>query len=77
MTEIELEEVRTELEELTEQGFILIRSITSGEHIEFSSLKYGWLRTFVDFRAINGWTYKNGYPVPLVHVTLDRFISAK
>lgn len=77
MTTIELEELRRQLTELLDAGFIQPSKAPYGAPLLFQHKQDGSLRMCVDYRALNKVTMKNKYPVPLVADLFDRLIKAK
>eukprot|EP00171_Calliarthron_tuberculosum_P023395 IDg23395t1 len=77
MSDIELEEVRSKVKELLEQGFIRPSASPWGAPILFVSKKDGGLRFCLDYRALNKLTVKNGYPLPRIDGLLDQLSKAK
>ena len=72
MAPIELTELRKQLNELLDKGFI--RSITSpwGGPVLFAKKVDGSLRLYVDYHKLNQMTVKNKYPLPCID---DLFLS--
>lgn len=72
MSVAELQEVRKQLEELTELGFIRPSTSPYGAPILFVRKKDGTLRMCIDYRALNKITVKNRYPLPRIDELLDQ-----
>ena len=72
MSVAELQEVRKQLEELTELGFIRPSTSPYGAPILFVRKKDGTLRMCIDYRALNKVTIKNRYPLPRIDELLDQ-----
>jgi hypothetical protein len=70
MSRLELLVLRKTLYELLDAGFIRASSAASGAPVIFVKKPGGGLRFCVDYRALNGVTLKDGYPLPLIHDTL-------
>ena len=68
----ELQEVRRQLEELTELGFIRPSTSPYGAPVLFVRKKDGTLRMCIDYRALNKITIKNRYPLPRIDELLDQ-----
>jgi hypothetical protein len=78
MSETELAELRRQLQELTEAGFIRpSASPFVGAPILFVKKKDGSMRMCVDYRMLNKITIKNRYPLPRIDELLDRLHGAK
>ena len=60
----ELEELKKQIAELQEKGFIRPSSSHWGAPVLFVKKKHGSLRMCVDYRALNEVTIKNKYPLP-------------
>jgi hypothetical protein len=68
----ELEEVKTQLTNLIESGFIQPSKSPFGAPIIFVPKANGKLRMCVDYRQLNARTVKNRYPLPRIDELLDR-----
>lgn len=77
LSPLEMDELKKQLEELTEQGFIRPSVSPYGAPILFVRKKDGTLRMCVDYRALNKITIKNKYPLPRIDELLDRLHGAK
>jgi predicted aspartyl protease len=77
MSEQELQELRNQLKELLEKGFIRPSTSPYGAPILFVQKKDGSMRMCVDYRALNKITVKNRYPLPRIDEMLDRLHGAK
>jgi hypothetical protein len=77
MSATELEELKSQLEELTKSGFIRPSKSPFGAPVLFVKKKDGTMRMCVDYRALNNITIKNSYPLPLVEELFDRLQGAK
>ena len=77
MSEAELSELRKQLDELLEKGFIKPSASPYGSPILFVKKKDGSMRMCVDYRALNKLTIKNRYPLPRIDDLLDRLHGAK
>ena len=76
MTPVELQELRVQLQELLDKGFI--RPITSpwGAPILFMKKKDKTLRLCIDYRQLNRVTVKNQYPMPRIDYLFDQLRGA-
>lgn len=77
MSAKETEEMRKQLAELTNQGFIRPSVSPWGSPTLFVTKKDGTLRMCVDYRALNRLTVKNSYPLPRIDDILDQVGNAK
>ncbi len=77
MSPLELDEVKKQLKDLLERGFIQPSSSPYGSPILFVRKKDGTLRFCVDYRALNKLTVKNRYALPRVEELFDRLAGAK
>ena len=73
----ELAELKKQLTELEEAGFIQPSKSPYGAPILFVKKKSGEMRMCVDYRALNNITVKNKYPLPRVDELFDRLQGAK
>jgi hypothetical protein len=71
MSPLELQEVRKQLTELLELGFIQPSKSPWGAPILFVRKKNGKLRMCCDYRALNKSTVKDSYPLPRIDDLLD------
>ena len=62
----ELEELRRQLKDLLDAGFIQPSKATYGAPVLFQKKQDGSLRMCIDYRALNKVTIKNKYPIPLI-----------
>ena len=77
MSAKELEELNTQLGELTKQGFIRPSKAPYASPVLFVKKKDGTMRMCVDYRALNQATIKNKYPLPRIDELFDRLQGAK
>src|SRR3954470_6540892 len=73
----ELNELKKQLTELTEKGFIRPSVSPFGAPVLFVHKKEGTLRLCVDYRALNKISIKNRYPLPRIEELMDRLTGAK
>lgn len=73
----ELSELKAQLEEMVEKGFIRPSKSPYGAPVLFVKKKDGGLRLCVDYRALNNVTVKNKYPLPRMDELFDRVQGAK
>ncbi|GBG85841.1 hypothetical protein CBR_g40651 [Chara braunii] len=77
MSPRELEELRKQLDELLEKGWIRPSSSPFGAPVLFVPKKEGELRMCIDYRGLNAITVKNVEPLPRIDDLLDRVQGAK
>ena len=77
MSATELVELKKQLDELFDAGFIQHSKSPYGAPILFVKKKDGSMRMCVDYRALNNITIKNSYPLPRVDELFDRLQGAK
>ncbi|GBG72702.1 hypothetical protein CBR_g12269 [Chara braunii] len=77
MSPIELEELRKQLDELLEKGWIRPSSSPFGAPDLFVPKKEGELRMCIDYRGLNAITVKNAEPLPRIDDLLDRVQGCK
>jgi hypothetical protein len=73
----ELAELKNQLKELLDKGYIRPSSSPWGCPALFVKKKDGSLRMCVDYRPINADTIKNKYPLPRIDVLFDQLAGAK
>ena len=76
LAEPELKALRTYLDENLEKGFIRPSKSPAGAPMLFVKKKDGSLRLCVDYRALNGITIKNRYPLPLIPELISKLRGA-
>ncbi|GBG81453.1 hypothetical protein CBR_g32444 [Chara braunii] len=77
MSPRELEELRKQLDELLEKGWIRPSSSPFGAPVLFVPKKEGELRMCTDYRGLNEITVKNVEPLPRIDDLLDRVQGCK
>jgi len=65
-------ELKEQLRQLLEQGFIQPSVSPWGAPMLFQKKKDGTLRLCIDYRGVNQLTVKNKYPIPRIDELLDR-----
>ena len=77
MTPTELQELKVQVQELLDKGFI--RPITSpwGAPVLFSKKRDKTLRLCIDYRQLNWDTIKNRYPLPRISDLFDQLRGAR
>jgi hypothetical protein len=73
----ELAELKNQLQELLDKGYIRPSSSPWGSPALFVKKKDGSLRMCVDYRPLNAVTIKNKYPLPHINVLFDQLAGAK
>lgn len=73
----ELVELRKQLADLLESGFLRPSKAPYGAPVLFQKKQDGSMRMCVDYRALNKVTIKNKYPIPNVADLFDRLSRAK
>ena len=76
MSPKELDELRKQLRELIDHGFIRPSQSPYGAPVLFVKKKDGSMRMCVDYRALNKISIKNKYPLPRVDELFDRLRGA-
>jgi hypothetical protein len=76
MTTPELAELKKNIKELLEKGFIYPSSSPWGAPVIFVLEKNGTQRLCVDYRALNEVTIKNNYPLPRIDDLFDQLCGA-
>ena len=77
MAPAELSELKCQLEELMEQGFIRPSMSPWGASVLFVKKKDGSLRLCIDYRMLNQATIKNKYPLPRIEDLFDQLRTAR
>ncbi|GBG86030.1 hypothetical protein CBR_g40931 [Chara braunii] len=77
MAPAELDELRRQLKELTEKGWIRPSTSPYGSPVIFVPKKGGTLRMCIDYRGLNAITVKNAEPLPRIDDLLDRVQGCK
>ncbi|GBG59791.1 hypothetical protein CBR_g54895 [Chara braunii] len=77
MSPRELEELRKQLDELLEKGWIRPSSSPFGALVLFVPKKEGELRMCIDYRGLNAISVKNAEPLPRIDDLLDRVQGCK
>ena len=73
----ELKELRRQLKDLLEVGFIQPSKAPYGAPVLFQRKHDGSLRMCINYRALNRVTVKNKYPIPLIADLFDQLGRAK
>ena len=73
----ELQELKKQLNELLEKGYIRPSKSPYGSPVLFVRKKDGSFRMCIDYRALNNITIRNSYPLPRIDDLLDQLKGAK
>ena len=73
----DLEEIKKQINELLEKGYIRPSSSPWGATVLLVEKKDGTLRMVVDYRSLNDVTIKNKYPLPMINDLFDQLVGAK
>lgn len=76
MAPAELAELKKQLEDLLEKGFVRPSSSPWGAPVLFVKKKDGSMRLCIDYRGINNITIKDKYPLPRIDELLDQLRGA-
>jgi hypothetical protein len=71
MSQLEIAELKVQLQDLLDKGFICPSSSPWGYPALFVSNKDKDLILFVDYRPLNTVTIKNKYPLPCIDILFD------
>nr|GEV38365.1 hypothetical protein [Tanacetum cinerariifolium] len=74
---MELQELSTQLQQLSYKGFIRPSSSPRGASILFVIKKDGFFWMCIDYRELNKLTLKNRYPLPRIDDLFDQFQGSK
>ncbi|XP_027158420.1 uncharacterized protein LOC113760043 [Coffea eugenioides] len=72
MAPAELKELKIQLQDLLEKGFVKESDSPWGAPVLFVKKKDGSLRLCIDYRGLNEATIKNKYPLPLIDSLFDQ-----
>ncbi|GKA86896.1 putative reverse transcriptase domain-containing protein [Tanacetum coccineum] len=73
----ELQELSTQLQELSDKGFVRPSSLPWGAPVLFVKKKDGSFRMCIDYRELNKLTVKNRYPLPRIDDLFDQLQGSK
>ena len=77
MAPAEMADLKKQLEELLDKGFIRPSVLPWGAPVLFVKKKDGSFRLCIDYRGLNQVTVKNKYPLPRIDELLDQLRGAK
>lgn len=72
MAPLELQELKVQLKELLDKGFIRASVSPWGAPVLFMKKKDGTMRLCIDYRELNHHTIKNKYPLPRIEDLFDQ-----
>lgn len=76
MTPAELKELKLQLQELLDKGFVKLSMSPWGAPVLFVKKKDGIMRLCIDYRQLNKVTIKNKYPLPRIDDLFDQLQGA-
>ena len=76
MALVELQELRVQLQELLDKGFIRPSTSPWGASVLFVKKKDRTLRLCIDYKQLNRVTIKNRYPLPRIDDLFDQLRGA-
>ena len=77
MVPVELQELKVQIHELLDKGFIRLSTSPWGALVLFSMKKDKTLRLCIDYRQLNRVTIKNRYPLPRIVDLFDQLRGAR
>ena len=77
MALVELQELRVQLQELLDKGFIRPSTSPWAAPVLFAKKKDKTLRLCIDYRQLNRVTIKNRYPLPRIYDLFDQLRGAR
>ena len=77
MAPAELQELKVQLQELLNRGFIRPSNSPSGAPVLFAKKKDKTLRLCIDYKQLNRVTIKNRYPLPRIDDLFDQLRGAR
>ena len=73
MASMERKELKTQLQELLDKGFIRPSVSPWGAPVLFVKKNDGSMRLYIDYRELNKRTVRNKYPLPRIDDLFDQF----
>ena len=73
----DLEEIKKQIKDLLEKGYIQRSSSPWGAPVLLVEKKDKFLRMVVDYQGLNEVTNKNKYPLPMINDLFDQLQGAK
>ena len=77
MVPVELQELKVQLQELLDKGFIRLSTSPWGAPVLFAKKKDRALRLCINYRQLNRVTIKNQYPLPRIDDLFDQLRGAR
>ena len=77
MAPVELQELKVQLQELLDKGFIRPSTLPWGAPVLFAKKKDRTLQLCIDYRQLNRVTIKNRYPLPRIDDLFDQMRGAR
>ena len=77
MVPIELQELKVQIQELLDKGFIRPSTSPWGASVLFAKKKNKTLRLCIDYRQLNKVIIKNWYPLPRIDDLFDQLRGAR
>ena len=77
MALVELQELKVQIQELLDKGFIRLNTLPWGAPVLFAKKKDKTLRLCIDYRQLNRVTIKNRYPFPRIDDLFDQLRGAR
>ena len=74
---VELQELKVQIQELLDKGFIKPSTSPWGAPVLFAKKKDKTLRLCIDYRQLNRVTIKNRYPLPRINELFDQLSGAR
>ena len=72
MVPVKVQELKVQLQELLDKGFIRPSTSSWGASVLFSKKKDKTLQLCIDYRQLNGVTIRNRYPFPRIDYLFDQ-----
>ena len=77
MAPAELKELKVQMEEMVNKGFVRPSTSPWGAPVLFVKKKDGSMRLCIDYRELNKVTIRNQYPLPRIDGLFDQLQGAK
>ena len=77
MAPAELKELKVQMEEMVNKGFVILSTSPWGAPVLFVKKKDGSMRLCIDYRELNKVTIRNQYPLPRIDDLFDQLQGAK
>jgi hypothetical protein len=76
MSTLDLVEIKLQLKEIMDKGYIRLSVYPWGAPTLFVKNKYGTLQLCIDYRQLNNTTINNKYPLPIINGLFDQLEGA-